>query len=178
MKDGAKILSNPLKQICNLSLRLSIFPRECKIAKLTPLFKKGSSTDPKNYRPISLLPLSSKILEKVVLEQTQSFLKEHNLIYELQSGFRDQHSTNFCLSYLSNKIFSGFDSGLMTGMVLIDLQKAFDTIDHDILLKKMKLIGFSDTCIKWFQSYLINRVFFVSVEKSFSSEGNLKCGVP
>ena len=110
-KDGAEILSTPLKQICNLSLKLSTFPKECKIAKLKPLFKKGSSTEAKNYRPISLLPLISKVLEKVVLEQTQNFLKENNLIYELQSGFRDQHSTNFCLSYLSDKILTGFDLG-------------------------------------------------------------------
>ena len=178
LKDGANILSIPLKQICNLSLRLSIFPKECKTAKLKPLFKKGSSTDPKNYCPISLLPLVSKIIEKVVLEQTQSFLKEHSLIYELQSGFRDQHSTNFCLSYLSNKILSGFDSGLMTGMILIDLQKAFDTIDHDILLQKMNFMGFSKTSIKWFRSYLTNRIFFVSVENSFSGAGDPKCGVP
>ena len=76
LKDSAKILSNPLKQICNLSLRLSCFPTDCKIAKLKPLFKKGSSTEPKNYRPISLLPIISKILEKVVHEQTQSYLRE------------------------------------------------------------------------------------------------------
>ena len=159
-------------------MKLATFPKECKIAKLKPLFKKGSSTDAKNYRPISLLPQISKILEKVVLEKTQVYLKENNLIYELQSGFRDQHSTNMCLSYLSDKILSGFDSGLLTGMILIDLQKAFDTIDHNILLKKMKIIGFSESTIKWFQSYLTERIFFVSVEKSLSNAGKLKCGVP
>ena len=88
--------------------------KECKVAKLKPLYKKGASTDVQNYRPISLLPQISKILEKIVLEKTQTFLKENKLLYELQSGFRDQHFTNFCLSYLSNKILSGFDSGLLT----------------------------------------------------------------
>ena len=136
LTEGTDALCVPLRQICNLSLKLATFPKECKIAKLKPLFKKGSSTDAKNYRPISLLPQISKILEKVVLEKTQVYLKENNLIYELQSGFRDQHSTNMCLSYLIDKILSGFDSGLLTGMILIDLQKAFDTIDHNILLKK------------------------------------------
>ena len=178
LKDGAKILSNPLKQICNLSLRLSCFPTDCKIAKLKPLFKKGSSTEPKNYRPISLLPIISKILEKVVHEQTQSYLREKKLLYNLQSGFRSQHSTNFCLSYLTDKILTGFDSGLLTGMVLIDLQKAFDTINHTFLLNKMEHMGFSKQSIKWFRSYLSERTFIVSIEKSFSSEGNLNCGVP
>mgnify|MGYP001795459600 FL=1 len=178
LKDGAEILSTPLMQICNLSLKLSTFPTECKVAKLKPLFKKGSLTEPKNYRPISLLPLLSKVLEKVVLDQTQNYLKENDLIYELQSGFRNNHSTNFCLSFLSDKILSGFDSGLLTGMILIDLQKAFDTINHVILLQKMEIMGFSKKSIDWFESYLGNRTFLVSIEKSFSSSGNLKCGVP
>ena len=100
------------------------------------------------------------------------------MIYEIQSGFRDQHSTNFCLSYLNNKVLTGFDSGLFTGMILIDLQKAFDTIDHSILLEKMEIIGFSEKTIKWYQSYLSDRTFFVSIEKSLSSAGSLNCGVP
>ena len=178
LKDGAEILSSPLKQICNLSLKLSVFPNECKIAKLKPLFKKGSSTDAKNYRPISLLPLISKVLEKVVLEQTQHFLKENKLLYELQSGFRDQHSTNFCLSYLSDTILSGFDSGLFTGMILIDLQKAFDTIDHNVLLEKLEIIGFSESTVRWYQSYLQDKKFFVSIEKTLSRAGKFECGVP
>ena len=132
LKDGATILAKPLSQICNLSIKYSTFPNDCKIAKLKPLFKRGSKTDPKNYHP-SLLPIS-KIIEKIIHDQTQNFLDKNNVIYRYQLDFRKFYSTDSCLSYL-NKIVIGFESGLFTGMTLIDLQKAFDTINH-ILIKK------------------------------------------
>ena len=159
LRDGASVLVTPVTEICNLSIRLSAFPDKCKIAKLKPLFKKGSKTEAKNYRPISLLPLISKIVERVIYDQTQSFLDKNEIRYKYQSGFRSNHSTNLCLSYLSNKVLTSFDQGmLLTAMILIDLQKAFDTIDHEILLRKMKYLGFSDATIKWFESYLTNRM--------------------
>ena len=178
LKDGATVLAKPISQICNLSIKYSIFPSDCKIAKLKPLFKKGSKTDPKNYRPISLLPLVSKIIEKVIHDQTQRFLDKNDIIYRYQSGFRKFFSTDSCLSYLNNKIATGFESGLYTGMILIDLQKAFDTVNHDILLKKMEFIGFSEETTKWFKSYLSNRKFKVHIKNTFSEPGNLLCGVP
>ncbi|MEO1917133.1 MAG: reverse transcriptase family protein, partial [Candidatus Thioglobus sp.] len=165
-------------EICNLSIRLSTFPDKCKIAKLKPLFKKGSKTEAKNYRPISLLPLISKIVEKVIYDQTQNFLDKNEILYKYQSGFRSNHSTNSCLSYLSNKVLTSFDQGMLTGMILIDLQKAFDTIDHEILLQKMKYLGFSAATIKWFESYLENRIFKVNVGDEYSNPGDLSCGVP
>ena len=110
-------------------------------AKFKPLFNKSSKTDFTNYRPISLLPLMSKVSERIVHEQTMEFLDKHNILCKFQSGFRKNHSTKFCLSYLTNKIGKGFDSGLLTGMILIDFQKAFSTIDHNILLLKMPLLG-------------------------------------
>ena len=137
LKDGAALLPMPLTQLCNLSISSGRFPNTCKIAELKPLFKKGSKMDPKNYRPISLLPPMSKVLERIVYEQTIQFLDKHNILYKFQSGFRKNHSTDFCLSYLTDKISKGFDSGLLTGMILIDLQKAFNTIDRNILLLRM-----------------------------------------
>ena len=178
LRDGANILAAPIAQLCNISMSTMSFPSECKIAKLKPLFKKGSRTDPKNYRPISLLPLISKIIEKVVHEQTNAFLNENKIIFKFQSGFRSNHSTSTCLSYLNDKIFKGFDSGLLTGIILIDLQKAFDTIDHNILLQKMVHLNFSDHVISWFKSYLTDRTFKVNINESFSNPGNLNCGVP
>ena len=100
LKDGASILAAPIAQLCNLSILLSDFPDQCKIAKLKPLFKKGSPTEPKNYRPISLLPLVSKLIEKVIHDQTQKFLIDNNILYNYQSGFRGNHSTDSCLSLL------------------------------------------------------------------------------
>ena len=95
-----------------------------------------------------------------------------------QSGFRSNHSTNSCLSYLSNKIQNGSEEGNLTGMILIDLQKAFDTIDHEILLLKMKYLGFAESTINWFRSYLEERTFLVDVNGVLSNPGNLACGVP
>ena len=178
LKDGASILAKPISKICSLSIKYSLFPADCQIAKLKPLFKKGSTTHPKNYRPISLLPLISKIIEKVIHDQTQEFLDTSKILFKFQSGFRKGYSTDSCLSYLNNKIAAGFESGLHTGMILIDLQKAFDTINHEILIKKMKCLGFSKGVTLWFKSNLSNRKFKVNLNQIFSEPGNLLCGVP
>ena len=99
---------------------------------MKPLYKKGSALEPKKYRPISLLPLLSKLFEKIIHIETQDYLDKNNILYKYQSGFRTKHSTDTCLSLLNDKVLAGTDDGMMTGMILIDLQKAFDTIDHDI----------------------------------------------
>ena len=159
LKDGADILTIPITQICNLSIKFSHFPKDCKVAKLKPLYKKGTKTDPKNFRPISLLPIVSKIIEKVIHDQTMNHLTKNIVLYKYQSGFRKNHSTDSSLAYLTDKILAGFDSGLLTEMILINLQKAFGTINHDILLNKISALRFSDRSINWFQSYLSNRSF-------------------
>ena len=164
LKDGAEILSKPISEICNLSISHGIFPNACKVAKLKPIFKKGKTVDSSNYRPILLLPLISKIIEKVVHDQTNEFLSDNRILYNYQSRFRTNHSTNLCLSFLTDKILKGFDEGLLTGMILIDLQKVFDTINHEILLKKLEAIGFSDKYMRCFWSYLCEWIFFVEIE--------------
>ena len=139
LKDGTEVISAHISDIFNLSVMLSKFPKQCKIALIKPIFKKASKLEAVNYRPISLLPLISKIFEKCIHNQLQKYVTNFNIIYKLQSGFRSDFSTDTCLSYLHNKILKGFEKGEYTGMILIDLQKAFDTIDHKILLKKLKL---------------------------------------
>ena len=89
-----------------------------------------------------------KIVENVINDQTNVFLSDEDILYNYQSGFRGNHSTNLCLLFLTDKILKGFDEGLLTGMILIDLQKAFDTIDHEILLQKLKAIRFSESTVK------------------------------
>ena len=178
LKDGAVVLALPISKLCNLSMKRSKFPLDCKIAKLKPLYKKGSKTDLKNYCPVSLLPLVSKVIEKVIQNQTKIFLNKNKILYKYQSGFQKSFSMNPCLTLLTDKINKGFESGKYTGLILIDLQKAFDTIDHEILLKKIGCIGFSENVISWFESYLSGRTFKVNIDKKFWDPGNLTCSIP
>ena len=142
-----QFLATTVTKICNLSIKSGIFPDPCKLAKLKPIFKKGSRMDLSNYRPFSLLPLISKIFENIVHDQMINYLAQYNILYKYQTGFRAKHSTDLCLSYLNDKVLKSFNNGLFTGVILIDLQKAFDTIDHNILLEKLKAIGFCDSTI-------------------------------
>ena len=136
LRDGAEVLAKPICDIINLSIKLSTFTDKYKITKLTPLFKKGSKTDPKNYRPISLLPLISNLIEQTIHIQTQEYLEITGLIYKFWSSFMKIFSTDSCLVHLTDYIIKDMDKGQHTGMILTDLQKAFDTLDHDVLLKK------------------------------------------
>ena len=142
-RDGAMVICKPITDLINLSISLSSFPKSCKVAKLKQRFKKGYKFEPNKFRPISILPLISKVLEKVIHDQMQTFLTDNSILYCYQSGFRKFHSNDTCLSYLNDKILKGIHHGLMTGLILIDLQKAFDTVDHEILLKKMVHLQFS-----------------------------------
>ena len=115
----------------------------CKTTEVKSLYKKGKNTGPKNYRPVSSLPILSKIIQRVVYNQLIEHLEKHDILYEYHSGFQSKHSVNTCLAHLSNQILKGFESGKSTRMILIGLQKAFDTLDHDILLEKMKYLDFT-----------------------------------
>ena len=178
LKDGSDIISKQISDIFNLSVLLGKFPSQCKIAKVRPIFKKGSRLEAVNYRPISLLPLISKVFEKCIHDQLQKYVTDFNIIYKFQSGFRSDFSADTCLSYMHNTILQGMDKGEYTGMVLIDLQKAFDTIDHQILLSKLKLLGLSESAISWIKSYLTDRSTFVEIEGIRSHKRDSKCGVP
>ena len=105
------------------------------------------------------------------------YLSQYNNLYKYQSGFRTKHSTDLYLSYLMTKILKGYDNGFFTGMILIDLQKTFDAIDHDMLLEKLKVIGFCDDTVNWFHSYLTDRAFLISIESKYSSISKILCGV-
>ena len=144
----------------NLSLKLSTSPEECKVAKLKPIFKKGARTDPRNYRPISPLPLVSKIIEKSIHFQIEDYFNKKKLIYMYQSGFKTNHSIDFCLTQLRDLIATGMNKQMQTGTILVDLQKAFDTLDHGFSLEKIKYFGFRASVIKWFESYISNRKFW------------------
>ena len=178
-KDGAKVLAKPITELCNLSITSGKFPDSYKIAKLKPIYKKGSLIEASNYRPISLLLLISKVIEKVIHHQTSTFLNSRNLLYNNnQSSFRKNLFTDYCFSFLNDIILKGFNQGLMTGVTLIDLQKAFNTTDYNILLQKLYAIGFSKHSVNWFRSYLINRTFLVNLGTAFSQPACFSSGVP
>ena len=126
-----------MTELCNLSITSGKLPDSCKIAKVKAIYKKGSLTEACSYKSISLLLLISKVIKNIIHDQSSVFLNSRNLLYNYQSGFCKNHSTNFCLSFLNDKILKSFDQGLITGMILIDLQKTFGTIHHDILLQKI-----------------------------------------
>ena len=121
LKEGAPVLASPIMDLINLSILFSLFPDNGKIAKLKPLYKKDAKTKPKNYGPISLLPLISKIMERIIHDQTQVFLDRNKIFFTYQSGFRKHYSTDTCLSYLTDKVRTGFEKGSLTGMILINL---------------------------------------------------------
>ena len=178
LKDGSNILCTLISTTCALSIKLPFFPDNFKVAKIKDLHKKGFKTGSKNFRSISLLPLISKIIERIIHDQTMNFLSDNNVLYKHQSGFRKFHSIDTCLSYLRDKIIKGLDSGLLTGMVLVGIQKAFDILNQDILIKKMSILGFTDEILKWYTSYLSNRKFIISMENAYSDKAAITCGVP
>ena len=108
---------------------------------------------------------------RVMYEQSMEFLDKHKIVFKFQSGFQENYPTNFHLSYLTEKISNGFNSGFLTGMILIDLQKVFVTIDHYILLQKLPLLGFLNEVIDWFKLSQLNRTFYVIVNGKLSTTG-------
>ena len=131
IKDGANVLKIPITFIVNLSISTFIVPKDMKIARVKPLYKKSSSLEAGNYRPVSILSIVSKILEKSVHSQLVNYLDHNNILYEFQYGFRSKYSTDTCLIHLFDYLKGNTSKGLFTGMPLLDLQKAFDTVDHE-----------------------------------------------
>ena len=118
------------------------------------------------------------MIERIVHDQTNKFLSENDISYSFQFGFRPNNSTNLCLPHLTGKIFKKIDDSLLNGMILIDFQKAFDTLNHEVFLQKLKVIRFSEQGIHWIRSYLCDQIFLVETENKLSDFGKISCGVP
>ena len=151
------IIGPSLTEIFNSYIDTGTFPDEWKIVKVTPIFKKGSKSDLNNYRLISVLPIVSKLFEKIINQQLYDYLDKNKLLNIYQSDFRSLHSTMTALLETTNNWSINIDDGLLNGVVYIDLKKAFDTIDHAILLRKLANYGLDLGSLRFFAPYLGNR---------------------
>ena len=178
LKLAAPYIASEITYICNKSISTSSFPNKWKEAKVSPLHKQGPSDDINNYRPISILPVLSKILERHVSDCLLHYLNENNLLHKTQSGFRSQHSCETALTHMIDSWLEALDHGQMVGLVLVDFNKAFDLVDHKILLRKLEMYGINNETLQWFTSYLTERRQQVKVNNSQSSFKPVTCGVP
>ena len=167
----------PLTYICNLSFQTGKFPNKMKVAKVIPLYKTGDKHIFTNYRPVSLLSQFSKVLEKLFSKRLDGFIEKHKLLTESQYGFRENRSTSLALMELIEEITNCIENKYAIG-IFIDLKKAFDTINHDILLDKLERYGIRGVGLKWLSSYLIDRQQFVKLGDYKSTLLDIKCGVP
>jgi hypothetical protein len=171
-------ISVPIASIINSSIVQGIFPDQLKLANVIPIHKGGSKEDANNYRPISILPTLSKIFERHIANQLYLFFQQTNIIYEYQSGFRKQHSCQTALVKIIDSWLKEIDSGKVIGTIFLDFKKAFDLVDHDILLYKLKLYHFSNNAIIFFKSYLSNRKQLIKNGGVRSQTRHIISGVP
>ena len=178
LKRLSSALINPLTLIINQSLVTGIFPNKLKIAKVLPLFKKDDCAVMDNYRPISLLTAISKLFEKVVFSQLYDYFRNNDLFYDSQYGFLKNHSTEFAAMELTDKVLKDIDEKHITLAIFMDLSKAFDTLDHSILLRKLAYYGINGSALEWFTSYLTGRTQYVEIDGISSDILSLSTGVP
>ena len=178
LRDSAKIVAPALQHIVNLSFENGQYPSIWKCAKVTALFKQGDRNDKDNYRPISILPTVSKVNERAVHSQFYDFLDTNKLLPVNQFGFRRRRSTEFALAQFTDEVLENMDNGLVTGAVYIDLKKAFDTVNHTIMIKKLKTMVISSTNMAWFHSYLSSRCQKTVIGQAMSATRKATVGVP
>ena len=161
-----------------MSVQKGVFPSKLKEAKVIPVYKSDDETEPGNYRPISLLSVFNRLFEKLMYHRLRSFLDINNVLFKAQYGFREKHSTQHAILDTVNIIQNNMDSKLFTCGIFIDLKKAFDTVDHAILLQKLDHYGIRGIINDWFSSYLLARSQVTEVDTYLSSKSQISCGVP
>ncbi|KAF7664264.1 hypothetical protein LDENG_00182270 [Lucifuga dentata] len=178
LKNIIECVFEPFTYICNLSFTSGVFPVHMKTAKVVPLYKTGDRHLFSNYRPVSLLPQFSKILEKLFVTRLDKFIEKHNILNDNQYGFRAKHSTAMALMELVEEISTAVDKKEYMIGIFVDLKKAFDTIDHELLLKKLGRYGIRGVAHSWLSSYLKNRYQYVKIDDTVSELLQVNCGVP
>ena len=178
LKLASDVLLPPLLQIINISLHNELVPDVLKEARVFLIHKGGPSEDPTNYRPISILPIDAKVIEKHVTKHLFAYLNKYKLLHEAQSGFREHHSCQTALIKLINDWLSHIDKGNIVGAIFFDLKKAFDVVDHEIRLQKLALYGVRGTYLRCFEYYLSNRPQCIVDGLKMSNCQSVKSGVP
>ena len=178
LQEFASDFSKPISDIINISFNTGVYPDIMKLATIIPIFKKGSKILVGNYRPISLLSNLNKIFEKLMFKRLQSFIDKYKLLYKYQFGFREKHSTNHALIEIAESIQNALDLGNFACGIFVDFQKAFDTVNHKILIKKLNYYGIRGKANSWLASYLKNRKQQTSHMGWLSETAQVTYGVP
>ena len=174
----ASELSIPLSKFINICIEAGHFPNFLKMARITSVFKKGDPTQFGNYRPISVLSVLSKIFERIIQVRLSDFLVKQGSIYQGQYGFRRGHSTSMAITDLVERVHTAWQNGFHSFGIFIDLRKAFDTVDHTILLTKLEHLGIRGTVLQLFRTHLEDRKQFVVFGNSESPSQAMEIGVP
>ena len=178
LKDSVDVIEPFLTEIFNCSLLSKMFPDDLKTGKAAPVFKYGDCVNLNNYRPISVLLTIARAFEKLKYQQLYELLDKNKILGKQQYGFRSRHSTALALSQATNHWLMNIDNGSMNSVVFLDIRKAFDTIDHQILIKKLSQYGIQDDELNFFQSYLENRTQCCSMNGNLSDRQRIEYGVP
>lgn len=178
IKSNFPFIVDPLLYILNLSLSTGLFPSCLKKSKIVPIFKGGAASDISNFRPISLLSVISKVLEKVAKARLIKFLNKHNLLSKNQFGFQEGKNTEDAILLAVSRIARCLDGGKKSIGIFLDLKKAFDTVAFPILLGELEALGIRGLPLQWFQTYLMDRKQLVYASQEFSDEQRVSYGVP
>ena len=178
LKKIVSVLKCQLCTVFNKSIEEGVYPDLMKIAKVIPLYKSGDVTLADNYRPISMLPVISKILERHIYDQIMLHLNVNDILYSRQFGFRKKHSTTDAVVNFVGEVLSAFDGSYTALSVFVDLRKAFDTVSHSLILAKLNCIGICDKELQWFTNYLTNRRQLVQLGGCLSDMATIAVGVP
>ena len=171
-------LQDPLFYIFDLSFKTGVFPDQLKTARITPIFKGGDENQLTNYRPISILSCFSKLLERIIYNRLDDYFTLNNLLFHNQFGFQRGHSTDEAIVTFCEEIHKSFNKNKYLIGIFIDLSKAFDTVNHEILMKKLAHYGLDERTLKLLASYLSNRTQYVTYGNKISDPKKMKCGVP
>ena len=180
MKLARPYIVPAVTHIVNLSITTLTFPKAYKVAKVVPLYKGKDSpvTAPKSYRPVALLPITSKVLERVVHTQLMSYMDQHQLWHPQHHAYRSHHSTTTAMLSMHDSWVEAAENGKIAGMTMVDMSAAFDVVDIQLLLQKCRIFNFSRGAEQWMWSYLSDRSQCTSISGSTSSVLPLTAGVP